>query len=215
MIIRDTMRPVGLLTEGAEAGPSYWIKGVFAQAERKNANGRVYPEDVLDREMQKYVREKVARRRSIGELKHPNSSQIDPDRTSHIVTELTKQGTDWYGKAKILDGTPCGEIVKSFIRNGVEFGVSTRGSGDVRRVNGVDRVLPNFSLIAIDIVTTPSAPDAYVQGLYESAEWVMDNGIIDTDTMDAMRKKVFFSHIDQTLKEEIMLSALKRMIGYK
>ena len=214
MLLRDKSTKVNLISEAIDGSKekAYYIEGIFAQAEVGNGNGRWYPDPILNREVERYVAEKVVTRRALGELTHPETTQINPDRASHIVTSLYKSGTDYIGKAKILD-TPCGNIVKTFIKEGISFGVSTRGTGSVKKNRaGLDEVQSDFRLVAVDIVVTPSAPDAFVQGLYESADFIMQNDVLNIDEMDAIRKKVFFSHTSKDLKESIILAAFSRLL---
>lgn len=152
----------------------FYIEGIFLQAEKPNRNGRIYPKHVLEDEVRKY-QTKILERSSVGELGHPDTPTINLDRTSHLITELRFDGNNVYGKAKILD-TPYGNIVKSFIKEGIKLGVSSRGVGSVKtNRNGLDEVQGDFILSTIDIVQNPSAPDAYVRGLMENVEWVRDN----------------------------------------
>jgi hypothetical protein len=149
-------------------------EGVFMQAEKKNRNGRVYPSDVLSKEADRYNREYVQKNRAFGELGHPDSPTINLDRVSHMITKLYPDGTNFIGKAKILD-TPNGKIVKSLLDGGATLGVSTRGVGSLKPQNGYQVVQDDFHLAtAADIVADPSAPDAFVRGIMEGKEWVLD-----------------------------------------
>jgi hypothetical protein len=151
----------------------YAIEGIFMQAEKKNRNGRVYPMPVLSKEVQRYNSEYVNRNRAFGELGHPDSPTINLDRVSHMITKLYPDGTNIMGKAKILD-TPNGKIVKSLLDGGASLGVSTRGVGSLKPHNGYQLVQDDFHLAtAADIVADPSAPDAFVRGIMEDAEWIL------------------------------------------
>lgn len=179
-LIAEVVEQVKPLIESTDSGQKqYAIEGVFLQAEVKNRNGRVYPLSVLQREVQRYNEEYVAQNRALGELGHPDSPHINLDRVSHMITSLTPHGSDFVGKAKIMD-TPYGKIVKSFIDEGVKFGVSSRGVGSLSKgPNGADMVDEDFFLAtAADIVADPSAPEAFVQGLREGKEWVWENGVL-------------------------------------
>lgn len=179
-LIAEVVEQVRPLVESTDNGQKqYAIEGVFLQAEVKNRNGRVYPFSVLQREVQRYNEEYVGQNRALGELGHPDSPHINLDRVSHMITSLTPNGTDFVGKAKIMD-TPYGKIVKSFIDEGVKFGVSSRGVGSLKKgANGADMVDEDFFLAtAADIVADPSAPEAFVQGLRESKEWIWENGVL-------------------------------------
>jgi len=151
----------------------YAIEGIFMQAEKKNRNGRVYPFHVLSKEVQRYNNDYVNKNRAFGELGHPDSPTINLDRVSHMITKLYPDGNNIMGKAKILD-TPNGKIVKSLLDGGASLGVSTRGVGSLKPQNGFQLVQDDFHLAtAADIVADPSAPDAFVRGLMEDAEWIL------------------------------------------
>ena len=151
----------------------YYITGIFAQAEQKNRNGRIYPKAVLESAVQKYVDEQVTTDRAVGELNHPNSPTIDYKEVSHRITELYWSGNDVMGKALILD-TPNGKIVQSLLDGGVKIGVSTRGMGTVANKGGVNMVNEDFVLNTVDIVQDPSAPSAYVNGIMEGVDWELN-----------------------------------------
>jgi len=151
----------------------YAIEGIFMQAEKKNRNGRIYPMHVLNKEVQRYNQDYVNKNRAFGELGHPDSPTINLDRVSHMITKLYPDGNNIMGKAKILD-TPNGKIVKSLLDGGASLGVSTRGVGSLKPHNGYQLVQDDFHLAtAADIVADPSAPEAFVRGIMEDAEWVL------------------------------------------
>ena len=152
-----------------------FISGVFMQEELKNRNGRVYPSAVMEKAVNKYIVEYVNTKRALGELNHPPSVQVNPDRVSHLITELKKEGNNWMGKAKILD-TPMGQIVRGIIEGGGSLGVSSRGVGSLKESNGVKIVQEDFALATIDIVSDPSAHDAWVGGIYESLDYEWKDG---------------------------------------
>jgi hypothetical protein len=160
----------------------YYITGIFAQAEQKNRNGRIYPKAVLESAVKKYVDEQVTTDRAVGELNHPNSPTIDYKEVSHRITELYWSGNDVMGKALILD-TPNGKIVQSLLDGGVKIGVSTRGMGTVASKTGVNMVNADFVLNTVDIVQDPSAPSAYVNGIMEGVDWVQN----ETGAFEARR----------------------------
>jgi hypothetical protein len=168
---------VKFLTEKKEDGTkSVYIEGIFMQAEKPNRNGRIYGRGIMEREVQKY-QELINEKRSLGELGHPPNPSINLNQVSHMITGLKFEGNDIYGKAKILD-TPMGKIAKNFIEEGVRLGVSSRGLGSVKlNKEGVNEVQDDFHLATVDIVADPSAPDAFVQGIMESAEWILENGV--------------------------------------
>ena len=168
---------VKFLTEKKEDGTkSVYIEGIFMQAEKANRNGRMYGRGIMEREVRNY-QDLINEKRSLGELGHPPNPSINLNQVSHMITGLKFEGNDVYGKAKILD-TPMGKIAKNFIEEGVRLGVSSRGLGSVKlNKEGVNEVQDDFHLATVDIVADPSAPDAFVQGIMESADWILDNGV--------------------------------------
>ena len=165
-----------ILTEGK--GKDMKIKGVFMQAETKNRNGRVYPLDVLQKEVARYNKELVESKRAFGELGHPEGPTVNLDRVSHMIEELEPEGNNIIGKAKILD-TPNGKIVKELLNAGAKLGVSSRGMGTLEKRGQTNYVKDDFYLAtAGDIVADPSAPKAFVEGIMEGKEWIWDNGIL-------------------------------------
>lgn len=151
------------------------IEGIFMQAEQKNRNGRVYPKAVLESAVNKYMKEQVARNRAVGELNHPDGPTINLDKVSHRITELNWDGNNVMGKALLLD-TPMGRIARGLLEGGVQLGVSSRGMGSLEQRNGVAYVRPDFMLATVDIVQDPSAPEAFVNGIMEGVEWILENG---------------------------------------
>jgi len=176
-LITEMNQDVKFLTEKKEDGTkSVYIEGIFMQAEKPNRNGRIYGRGIMEREVQKY-QDLINEKRSLGELGHPPNPSINLNQVSHMITGLKFEGNDIYGKAKILD-TPMGKIAKNFIEEGVRLGVSSRGLGSVKlNKEGVNEVQDDFHLATVDIVADPSAPDAFVQGIMESADWILENGV--------------------------------------
>ena len=174
-LITEHTENVEYIIEAKEGGgKNYVIEGIFAQAEQKNRNGRIYPSSTLENEMKRYNKEFIETKRALGELGHPDGPQINGDRVSHLITEMRREDNDFYGKAKILS-TPMGEIVKSLLDEGVKIGVSTRGLGSVKAGrDGVMEVQKDFHLSTVDIVTDPSAPNAFVNGIMENVEYYYD-----------------------------------------
>lgn len=164
-----------VLVEANENGSkSHYINGIFMQGDIQNRNGRVYPADMLEKEMNRYKKQFIEKNRALGELGHPDGPQINGDRVSHLITEMKRQGANFIGKAKILD-TPMGKIVKTFIDNDVNLGVSTRGLGSVKATkNGIMEVQNDFHLATVDIVTDPSGPDCFVEGIMENTQYYFD-----------------------------------------
>lgn len=177
-----------LVEEKLGKGKEYFIEGIFLQSNLKNRNGRVYPTEILDKEIKRYNEEYVTKNRAFGELGHPDSPTINLDRVSHMIKELKRDGDNFIGKAKIMD-TPYGKIVKNLIDEGATLGVSSRGMGSLTQKGGVSMVQDDFTLAtAADIVADPSAPNAFVEGVMESKEWVMVDGkFVEKDLLEAQR----------------------------
>lgn len=200
-----------LVEENGKGGKDYFIEGVFMQAERKNRNGRVYPFNVLSKEVERYNSDYVNKNRAFGELGHPDSPTINLDRVSHMITKLYPDGNNFIGKAKILD-TPNGKIVKSLLDGGASLGVSTRGVGSLKPSNGFQLVQDDFHLAtAADIVADPSAPDAFVRGIMEGAEWVLVNGKWTQQQYDAAKKLISEAHRNDV--EAVALKVFQNFIS--
>ena len=167
----------------------YVIEGVFAQADQKNRNGRVYPKPIMESAVNKYVQTQVSKKRAVGELNHPEGPTVNLDKVSHLITDLKLEGNDVIGKAQILD-TPMGKIVKGLLEGGVQLGVSTRGMGSLENRNGVAYVKDDFILSTVDIVQDPSAPDAFVNGIMEGVDWVWNNGILEPQVIEDMETEI-------------------------
>jgi len=191
-LITEINESVEYIAEAREDGKKdYFIRGPFMQANIKNRNGRVYPAEVLDREVNRYVTENVQKNRAYGELGHPTSPTINLDRVSHMIKELTRDGDNFIGKAKIMTETPMGQIVKNLMDEGASLGVSSRGMGSLKNKNGAAEVQNDFYLAtAADIVADPSAPDAFVEGIMEGKEWVWDNGVIREATINDYKEAI-------------------------
>ena len=178
-LISEQVENVEFILEEKEGkGKEYKIKGIFLQGEVKNRNGRVYPMEVLDKEVSRYNREFIEQNRAMGELGHPEGPTVNLDRVSHMITSLQREGKNYIGEAKIMS-TPMGNIVKNLIDDGAKLGVSSRGMGSLVEKGGVKYVNKDFYLAtAADIVADPSAPQAFVEGIMEGKEWVWDNGLL-------------------------------------
>lgn len=173
-----------VVQEGSSKVKNYYVTGPFLQAEVKNHNKRIYPKQILAKEAMRYVKEKIDDNQGVGELGHPDNPTINLDRVSHKIISLSEDGNNWIGKAKVID-TPFGKIVKSLMDEKVKFGVSSRGLGSLKEVNGVNTVCEDYYLITpADIVSDPSAPNAFVTAVMENKEWVWDNGgkLIEMET---------------------------------
>ena len=170
---------VEYITEQDDNGKKkFALKGIFMQAEIKNRNGRVYPFEVLNKEVERYNKEFIEQNRAYGELGHPDGPTVNLDKVSHMVTSLKPDGKNFIGEAKVMS-TPMGEIVKNIMDDGGKLAVSSRGMGSLTKKNGANYVNDDFYLAtAADIVADPSAPNAFVQGIMEGKEWVWNNGMI-------------------------------------
>jgi hypothetical protein len=176
-LIKEINETVNYITEAADGKKELYIEGPFLVSEKKNRNGRLYEFNTMKKEVHRYTEEYINKHRAFGELGHPETPSINLDRVSHMITSLTEDGTQWIGKAKILD-TPMGTIARQLIEGGAQLGVSSRGMGSLKNVNGVNVVQNDFYLAtAADIVADPSAPGAFVQGIMEGKEWMLVNGV--------------------------------------
>jgi len=203
-LITETIENVQILTEEKDGKKLLYIEGVFLQSELKNRNGRMYPFEVLNREVERYNEEYVQSKRALGELGHPDGPTINLDRVSHRITSLRAEGNNFIGKAQILD-TPMGNIAKSLLGEGVQLGVSSRGMGSIDKTEDCNVVRDDFMLTtAADIVADPSAPDAFVNGIMEGKEWVWDNGILKEAKVDKYQR-----YIDGASRRELEERTLK------
>ena len=178
-----------VITEEKSGKKKYVIEGVFAQAEQKNRNGRIYPKPIMEKAVNDYHNKQVSKGRAVGELNHPEGPTVNLDKVSHKIEELKFEGNDVMGKATVLD-TPMGQIVKGLLDGGVQLGVSTRGMGSLMQQNGAMVVKDDFMLNAIDIVQDPSAPSAFVNGVMEGVEWVWHNGILEPQAIEKMETEI-------------------------
>jgi len=189
-LISEEVTNAEYLVEETNGKKDYKIKGVFLQSNVKNRNGRVYPKEILEKEVNRYNKEFINKKRAFGELGHPDGPTVNLERVSHMVTKLYPDGNNFIGEAKIMD-TPYGKIVKGFIDEGAQLGVSSRGMGSMIQRNGANYVKDDFYLAtAADIVADPSAPDAFVEGIMENKEWVWDNGVLVEKNIDAWKREI-------------------------
>ena len=190
-LITETIEDIEVLTEATtNGGKSYKIRGVFMQADIKNRNGRVYPVETLAKEVKRYTNEFINKKRAFGELGHPDGPTVNLERVSHMITSLKPEGKNFVGEAKIMD-TPYGKIVKNLIDEGAQLGVSSRGMGSIQQSQGRNIVGRDFYLAtAADIVADPSAPDAFVEGIMEGKEWVWDNGMLKSRSVEAYKEEI-------------------------
>ena len=190
LIAEYTEQNIECLVEAKEDGSKkYTIEGVFAQAEQKNRNGRIYPKMIMEKAVNKYAKEQVETKRAVGELNHPEGPTVNLDKVSHLITDLKVEDNNVMGKATIL-GTPMGEIVKGLLEGGVQLGVSTRGMGSLEKRGDAMYVKDDFMLNTIDIVQDPSAPGAFVNGIMEGVDWVWNNGIIEAQEIEKMETEI-------------------------
>lgn len=193
-LITELFEDVEYLSESKESGEKqHYIHGIFLQGNIKNRNGRIYPIGILDKEVNRYIKEVVEAKRAYGELGHPAGPQINLDRVSHIITELKKDGDNYVGKAK-LTNTPMGNIAKGLLESGAKLGVSSRGLGSLKPMKeGVMEVQPDYKIAtAADIVADPSAPSAFVEGIMEGVDWVYDpiKGTWHEEQLQVIKKEV-------------------------
>ena len=190
-LIREEINEAQYIIEEDNGKKAHKIKGIFMQANIKNRNGRVYPQEVLEKEVKRYNKEFIDRKRAFGELGHPDGPTVNLERVSHLITKLEGDGKGNYiGEAKITD-TPYGKIVKSLIDEGAQLGVSSRGMGSLENRGGTNYVKSDFYLAtAADIVADPSAPQAFVNGVMEGKEWIWDNGIIKEQDVSEIQEQL-------------------------
>ena len=201
-LITEEISNVQIITEGKGANKKLYIEGVFLQGDIKNRNGRMYPMETLSREVKRYNETFVAKGRALGELGHPDGPTVNLDRVSHKITSLVQEGSNFKGKAQILN-TPMGKIASSLLDEGVMLGVSSRGVGSLKMTNEGHKVVGEDFMLATaaDIVADPSAPDAFVQGIMEGKEWVWEGGILREQLAERTQKRIN-TLVDQRRLEE-------------
>ena len=189
-LISEEIQQAEYLVEETNGKKNYKIKGVFLQSDIKNRNGRIYENDILQKEVKRYNQEFINKKRAFGELGHPDGPTVNLERVSHMITKLEPEGKNFIGEAKIMD-TPYGKIVKGLIDEGAQLGVSSRGMGSLVQKNGANYVGKDFYLAtAADIVADPSAPDAFGEGIMENKEWVWDNGVIKAQDIEEYKEHI-------------------------
>ena len=213
-LFSEAVEEVQYITEAKEdGGKNYKIRGVFLQADIKNRNGRVYPMEVLEKEVAKYNRNFIREKRAYGELGHPEGPTVNLERVSHLTTSLVPDGKNFLGEAKIME-TPMGKIVKSLMDEGCKLGVSSRGMGSLQQKGGTNYVKDDFYLAtAADIVADPSAPNAFVEGIMEGKEWVWNHGALVEAHVAELKKKFDVKKRNRDAKKEALEFAkfLKRL----
>jgi len=209
-LISEEVVSADYITEEVNGKKEYKIKGIFLQSNIKNRNGRVYPREILVREVNRYTKEFINKNRAFGELGHPDGPTVNLERVCHMVKSLTPDGDNFIGEAKIMD-TPYGKIVKGLIDEGAQLGVSSRGMGSIMSRNGINYVKDDFYLAtAADIVADPSAPDAFVEGIMESREWVWDSGILKQVELEEWKKQI--QDAKRSVLEEKKLNIFKSFL---
>ena len=215
-LITEINETVEYIAEARDDGKKdYYVKGIFMQGNIKNRNGRLYPMEVLDKEVARYNEQYIQKNRAYGELGHPSGPTINLDRVSHMIKDLSKDGDNYIGKAKIMTETPMGQIVKNLMDEGASLGVSSRGMGSLKSSrDGVQQVQSDFYLAtAADIVADPSAPDAFVEGIMEGKEWVWDNGVIREASIDDFRQTIEKSSTDPKQLEEAKIRVFTEFLS--
>ena len=213
LITEEIQNAEYIVEESKDGKKNYAIKGIFMQADVKNRNGRVYPQEVLQREVVRYNREFINKNRAFGELGHPEGPTVNLERVSHMIKSLYPDGKNFMGEAKVLD-TPYGKIVKNLIDEGAKLGVSSRGMGTLYQSGGANYVKDDFYLAtAADIVADPSAPDAFVEGIMEGKEWVWDNGRLKEQAISELKLQVLKAKREQIadVKARVFESFLKNL----
>ena len=214
-LITQTIYNVEVFTEAGDDGKeSLFIEGVYLQAEQKNRNGRIYPLNILEKEVRRYNKEYIKESRAFGELGHPDGPTINLERVSHLITKLRKDGNNYVGKAKVLNSTPYGKIVEGLLKDGAKLGVSSRGMGSLEeRSDGIKMVKDDFHLsTAADIVADPSAPNAFVQGIMEGREWIWDNGLLKESDIEDIKETIENKYTTKE-REAIVLKAFDDFVS--
>ena len=203
------VQPV-IVEQNEKGEKDYFIEGIFMQSEIKNRNGRIYPKEVIQKEVKRYNKEFVEKKRAFGELGHPEGPTINLDKVSHMITKLEEEGNNFVGRAKILS-TPNGQIVKNLIDDGAKLGVSSRGLGSLESKGNAQYVKDDFQLAtAGDIVADPSAPEAFVEGIMEGVEWIYENGRLKAYEIDQMQKDLKSARLHKL--QETKLNLWKRFV---
>ena len=209
-LIREEIETVEVLTEESNGKKHFYISGPFLQGDVKNRNGRIYESRILAKEVQRYNESFINKNRAMGELGHPDGPTVNLDRVSHKITSLKQEGSNFIGRAKILE-TPMGRIAGALLNDGVTLGVSSRGMGSLVQRNGANYVGEDFMLAtAADIVADPSAPDAFVQGIMEGKEWVWDNGLLREQEIQAIKNRIDNAPANQL--DELVLQGFRDLL---
>jgi hypothetical protein len=212
-LITEEVSEVKFITEGTGNNKKLYIEGVFLQGNICNRNGRMYPMQTLAREVKRYTENFIAKGRALGELGHPDGPTVNLDRVSHKIVSLTQEGSNFRGKAQLLE-TPMGKIAKSLISEGVTLGVSSRGVGSLQMSNEGHKIVGEDFMLATaaDIVADPSAPDAFVQGIMEGKEWVWEGGILREKLAENTKRRIN-TLVDQKRLEEHKLNLFQEFLS--
>ena len=212
-LITEQLDDLMFVTEETDGKKSLFIEGVFLQSDVKNKNGRMYPKDILQREVNRYSKQYIETKRAFGELGHPDGPVINLERVSHMITDLKQDGKNFIGKAKIMTSTPYGKIVESLLNEGAQLGVSSRGMGTLKQQKGTNVVQDDFYLAtAADIVADPSAPNAFVEGGLEGKEWIFENGTFKEEDLMDLRQKLGNTRYSKD-REELILKSFERFFS--
>lgn len=212
-LITEQLDDLTLIVEETDGEKSLFIEGVFLQSDVKNKNGRMYPKEILEREVERYSKQYIKTKRAFGELGHPDGPVINLERVSHMITDLKEDGKNFVGKAKIMTSTPYGKIVESLLNEGAQLGVSSRGMGTLKQQKGINVVQDDFYLAtAADIVADPSAPNAFVEGIMEGKEWIFENGVFKEESLMALREKLGNTKYSKD-REELMLNEFNKLFS--
>jgi len=212
-LISELVEDVQYIVEASEDGKKkLFIEGIFLQSEHVNKNKRKYSKGIMEREVARYTKEYINENRALGELGHPDGPSINLDRTSHRIVSLKEDGNNYIGKALVLN-TPMGLIAKNLIEGGTKLGVSSRGMGSLKPVNGINEVQDDFYLAtAADIVADPSAGAAFVNGIMEGVNWIWDNGVLKAQKIDEMKQEIEVSVASRTLDGNKMLKMFEHFL---
>jgi hypothetical protein len=212
-LITEEVQKVKFITEGKGAEKRMYIEGIFLQGNICNRNGRMYPINILEKEVKRYNENFIQKGRALGELGHPDGPSINLDRASHTIISLVREGNNFIGRAKLL-GTPMGKIAKALIDDGVSLGVSSRGVGSLQMTNEGHKVVGEDFMLstAADIVADPSAPDAFVQGIMEGKEWVWEGGMLREQLAQKTYKKIN-TLVDQKQLDEHKLGLIQEFLS--
>lgn len=211
-LITEHVEDVQFIIEGTEGTKNMFIEGIFLQADIKNRNGRVYPKNVLQREVARYMKESINRKNAFGELGHPNGPTINPDRISHLIESLKEDGSNYIGRAKLIP-TPMGNIARNIMEAGGKLAVSSRGVGSLKSKNGAMEVCEDFMLAtAADIVINPSAPDAFVDGIMEGRIYEWSDGLLIERDITRLQRDINSSVKNKKLNEQAILSLWEKVV---